>query len=253
MMRFVLGVAVLGMAIVASTGFPAVAADLAELSDADRAAFRDEVRAYLLENPEVIMEAIEVLKERDAATEAQNDLVLVKDNATALFDSETDWVGGNPDGDITLVEFMDYRCGYCKKAYREIEDLVKSDGNIRFVLKEYPILGPDSDLASRFAIAVRQIGGNDAYYAAHDALMAMRADVAQPALDKIAAKLGLDPAAINAQMQSPDVTAVIAANRALGDAMQINGTPTFIVQGTMLRGYVPPEGMRQIIADERKG
>ncbi len=243
----------LGITLALLIGMQAAAADFAELSDDDRAAFRDEVRAYLLENPEVIMEAIQVLKDRDAATEVQNDVALVQDNAAALFNSETDWVGGNKDGDITIVEFMDYRCSYCKKANAEIAELVKSDGNIRFILKEYPILGEQSDLASRFAIAVHQIGGDAAYMAAHETLMVMRADITGAALDKISLDLGLDPAAINARMQTPDVAAVIAANRALGDIMRVNGTPTFVVQKTLLRGYVPLDGMRQIVADERKG
>ena len=234
-------------------GMQAAAADLADLSDDDRAAFRDEVRAYLLENPEVIMEAIQVLKDRDAATEVQNDVALVQDNAAALFNSATDWVGGNKDGDITIVEFMDYRCSYCKKANAEIAELVKSDGNIRFILKEYPILGEQSDLAARFAIAVHQVGGDAAYMAAHETLMVMRADITVAALDKISVDLGLDPAAINARMQTPEVAAVITANRALGDIMRVNGTPTFVVQKTLLRGYVPLDGMRQIVADERKG
>ena len=80
-------------------------------------------------------------------------------------------MGGNPDGDITVVEFIDYRCGYCRKAYQEVEDLVKADGNIRLVLKEYPILGEDSTISSRFAIAVLQLHGGEAYKKAHDALI----------------------------------------------------------------------------------
>jgi protein-disulfide isomerase len=244
---------ILGAAVAICLNTQAFAADLADLSADDRAAFRDEVRAYLLENPEVIMEAIQVLKDRDAATEAQNDVALVQDNKAALFNSATDWVGGNKDGDITIIEFMDYRCSYCKKANAEIAELVKSDGNIRFILKEYPILGAESDLASRFAIAVRQIGGDAAYASAHETLMVMRADITGPALDRISTDLGLDPAAVNARMQTSEVTDVIAANRALGNAMQINGTPTFVVQETLLRGYVPLDGMREIVAGERKG
>ena len=231
----------------------AFALDMAELSDDDRAAFRDEVRAYLLENPEIIMEAIQVLKDREATAEAQNDLDLVQDNSEALFNTATDWVGGNKGGDITVVEFMDYRCGYCKKANAEVMELIKSDGNIRFIIKEYPILGEQSDLAARFAIAVRMVGGDDAYAAAHDALMAMRADVSEASLGKLASDMLLDLAAISAKMQSSEVSAVIAENRALGEAMNISGTPTFVVQKTMLRGYVPLDGMRQIVVDERKG
>ena len=248
MIRFIFGAA---FTIILST--QAFAADLADLSDDDRAAFRDEVRAYLLENPEVIMEAIQVLKDRDAAAEAQSELTLVQDNSAALFNAATDWVGGNIDGDITIIEFMDYRCSYCKKANAEIAELVRSDGNIRFILKEYPILGEESDLASRFAIAVLQLGGDAAYASAHETLMVMRADITAPALDRISTDLGLDPAAINARMQTPEVTNIIAANRALGTKMQINGTPTFVVQKSLLRGYVPLDGMREIVAQERKG
>lgn len=233
-------------------GAPTHALDLATLSDDDRAAFRDEVRSYLLENPEIILEAMEILKGREAEAELQTDLLLVQNNADALFSNAADWVGGNPDGDITIVEFMDYRCSYCRKAHAEIAELIKSDGNIRFVLKEYPILGEESDLASRFAIAALQIGGDSAYIAAHDALMTLRADVSADSLQKLAADLGLDAATISAHMQTDAVTAVIAANRALGEAMNVNGTPTFIVDQTMLRGYVPLDGMRQIVADERK-
>ena len=229
------------------------ALDLADLTDDDRAAFRDEVRSYLLENPEILVEAMEILKAREADAELQNDLLLVQNNAAALFSSPTDWVGGYPDGDITIVEFMDYRCSYCRKAHAEISELIKSDGNILFVLKEYPILGEESDLASRFAIAVLQIGGDSAYLAAHDALMTLRADVSAESLQQLAVNLGLDAAAISARMQSDEVLAVISANRALGDIMKINGTPTFIVDQTMLRGYVPLDGMRQIVADERNG
>lgn len=244
---------ILSAAMVFCLSTHAYALDLAELSDDDRAAFRDEVRAYLLENPEIIVEAMQVLKDRQAAAEAENDITLVKDNTSSLFNSDADWVGGNKAGDITIVEFMDYQCGYCKKAHAEVAELIKSDGNIRIILKEYPILGDASDLAARFAIAVRQIGGDDAYEAAHNALMTLRGEIGAAALERIATDVGLDPAAVNAQMQTPEVTAIIDANRALGDTMQINGTPTFVIDQTLLRGYLPLDGMRQVVAEERNG
>lgn len=244
---------ILSAALVFCLSTQAYALDLAELSDDDRAAFRDEMRAYLLENPEIIVEAMQVLKDRQAAAEAENDITLVKDNTSSLFNSDADWVGGNKAGDITIVEFMDYQCGYCKKAHAEVAELIKSDGNIRIILKEYPILGDASDLAARFAIAVRQIGGDDAYEAAHNALMTLRGEIGAAALERIATDVGLDPAAVNAQMQMPEVTAIIDANRALGDTMQINGTPTFVIDQTLLRGYLPLDGMRQVVAEERNG
>ena len=141
---------------------PAHAFDLSQMSDAEREAFRAEIRAYLLENPEVIMEAVAVLEQRDAEKQAQADVDLIAANANALFNDPSSWIGGNPDGDITMVEFVDYRCGYCRKAHDEVAELISSDGNIRFIVKEFPILGEASLTSSRFALAVRQIAGDDA-------------------------------------------------------------------------------------------
>jgi protein-disulfide isomerase len=232
---------------------PALATDMASMTDAEREAFRAEVRSYLLENPEVLAEAIDVLNQRQAEAEAQGDLALVKAHADALFNDAASWVGGNPEGDITLVEFTDYRCGYCRKAHDEVAELVKSDGNIRFVVKEFPILGEASLASARFAIAVRQIGGDTAYKAAHDALITLRGEPTPDTLTRLATDLGLDAATVLGAMDSPDVSAVIAANHDLGNRMQISGTPTFVINGTMLRGYVPLDGMREIVRQQREG
>jgi protein-disulfide isomerase len=232
---------------------PAIGADLTQMTDADRAAFRAEVRAYLLENPEVLAEAIDVLNQRQAEAEAQGDVALVQAHADELFNDAASWVGGNPDGDITLVEFTDYRCGYCRKAHDEVAELVKSDGNIRFIVKEFPILGEASLVSARFAIAVRQVGGDAAYKAAHDALITLRGDPTPDALTRLAGDLGLDAAAVMAAMDSPEVSAVIAANHDLGNRMQINGTPTFVIDGLLVRGYVPLDGMREMVRQQREG
>jgi protein-disulfide isomerase len=240
-------------ALLTCIALPAFAFDPAQMTEAERAAFQAEVRAFLMENPQVIMDAVKVLDDQKAAAEVMADKELVEAYRTALFDDPTAWVGGNPDGDITLVEFMDYQCGYCRKAHAEVAELVASDGRIRYILKEYPILGEGSVLAARFAISVRQIAGDDAYKSAHDALITLRGDVTPDALDRLAVSLGLDAQAIAARMNTAEVTAVIDANHALGQEMNINGTPTFIVDGQMLRGYVPLEGMRQVVAEERAG
>ena len=232
---------------------PVLPGGVGEMTAAERTIFRQEVRDYLIENPEVIAEALEVLQQRQDQAEVTRDTQLLVDNAAALFNDGTSWVGGNPNGDITIVEFMDYRCGYCRKAKADVEELVKSDGNIRFVLKEFPILGDDSILSSRFAIAVLQLHGPDAYKAAHDGLYTLRGPADGATLTRLAADLGLDPAPILARMNADDVTKVIATNRALADAMALSGTPAFAINKTLLRGYVPLEGMRAIVADERAG
>ncbi len=221
------------------------------MTEAERSAFREEVKAYLLENPEVIMEAMQVLQARQDAAKVDQDLALVAGNKDALMNDGVSWVGGNPNGDVTIVEFTDYRCGYCRKAFSEIEDLIKADGNIRFVVKEFPILGDASIISSRFAIAVLQLHGGDAYKRAHDGLITLRGEPDDATLSALATDLGLDPAPILARMSAPEVEAVIAANHALGDALQISGTPTFVVGDQMLRGYLPLEDMQNVVAGAR--
>lgn len=226
-------------------------ADLQDMTEAERAAFRAEVRAYLLENPEVLMEAVAVLEQRDQQAQAAADVALVQENLDALLNDGHSWVGGNPDGDLTIVEFMDYRCGYCRRAFAEVEQLVANDGNIRFILKEFPILGEESLLSSQFAVAVRQLHGDAAYKDVHDALMQMRTDVTPASLTELAQTFGLDPAPILARMAGPEVAAVIEANHALADRMQISGTPTFVMGDQMIRGYIPLAQMQQVVAAER--
>jgi protein-disulfide isomerase len=224
----------------------------AEMTTEERDALRAEIRTYLLENPEVLVEAMSVLQEREAVAALERDAMLVQTKAADIFASPTDWVGGNLQGDITLVEFMDYRCSYCRKAHDEVQELVKSDGNIRYVIKEFPILGEGSLLSSQFAIAVRLLHGDDAYKAAHDALITLRGEPSGETLGRLASDLGHDPAPILEKMGTEEVKSIITANHALADAMEISGTPTFVLKGQMLRGYVPLEEMRAIVADARK-
>lgn len=238
--------------IAAALALPVAAMDLTELSDAERAQFRAEVRAYLMENPEVIMEAVDALREKEANAQAQADVDLVSVNAKAIFDDGYSWVGGNPDGDITLVEFLDYRCGYCKKAHDEVAKLLETDGNIRFIVKEFPILGDQSVLASRFAVAVKQVAGDDSYKAMNDALMAFRGDVTLASLRRLATTFGLEPDAIEAVMDRDEVTQEIADTRALAQRLQITGTPTFVMKDELLRGYLPFDQMKALL-DEKRG
>jgi protein-disulfide isomerase len=223
----------------------------AEMTEEERKAFREEVRAYLLENPEVLVEAMDILQAREEEASAARDLQMLSDNAETIFQNANDWVGGNPEGDVVLVEFMDYRCGYCRKAYTEVEELVKSDGNIRFVVKEFPILGEASLLSSQFALAVKLLHGEEAYKAAHDGLIALRGEPTPDTLTRLASDLGHDPSPILAKMGSGEIKAVIDANHALAEKMEISGTPTFVLKTMMLRGYVPLEPMRDIIAEVR--
>lgn len=234
-----------------SLALPAAATDIGQMTEAERAAFRAEVRAYLLDNPEVLMEAIGVLEQRQASAAATSDQQMVRANAEALFASPDDWVDGNPEGDVTLVAFMDYRCSYCRKAYPEVADLLAVDGNIRLVIKEFPILGPQSVLAARFALAVRMVAGDAAYGQVHDSLMTLRGEINAESLTALAGQLGLDAAAIVASMEAPEINAALQRTQTLAQAMQINGTPTFVLGDQMLRGYVPGATMAELVDELR--
>lgn len=222
-----------------------------DMTDAERTDFRAEVRAYLLENPEVLMEAIAVLESRERDAQVAADEQLAAQFSARLNNDGFSFVGGNPEGDVTLVEFMDYRCGFCRRAFTEVEELVATDGNIRLILKEFPILGEDSVLASRFAIATHIVAGDDAYKDVHDALMTVSSDINITTLTRLAEGLGLDMGAITTEMNGTAVSTRINATRELAQAMQITGTPTLVMNGQMLRGYVPLAQMEQIVASLR--
>ena len=204
-----------------------------------------------MENPEVILQAVEQMQNNQAQAQMQADFDLVTANADEIFDDGYSWVGGNPDGDITLVEFLDYRCGYCKRAHGEVAKLLETDGNIKLIVKEFPILGDQSLLASRFAVATKQVAGNDAYKQLNDALMAFNGEVSLPALRRLGESFELDVAAIEAKMDSDEVTQEIAQTRALAQKLQITGTPTFVMQDEMLRGYLPYDQMMALVEEKR--
>lgn len=240
------------LAVLATLAAP-LAAPLAaqEMTPDERSAFRAEIRAYLLENPEVLMEAIGVLEDRQAQAARANDVAMVAENAELLFNDAASFVGGNPEGDFTVVEFLDYRCGYCKRAHPEVAELLNRDGNIRYVIKELPILGEESVIASRYALAVQQIAGDEAYYDVHNTLMEFQGNLSESSLGRISTAFGLEHEAVVAAMNGPEVTAIIAQNRVLADRLAITGTPSFVFEDQMLRGYVPLAQMVQIVDELR--
>ena len=227
--------------------------DVADMDDDDRAAFRAEVRAYLLDNPEVIIEAITILEQQHAQAQSSSDADLVQRYSEALLHDGHSWIGGNPDGDVTLVEFVDYRCGFCMRAHPEVTRLLADDGNIRFVVKEFPILGPQSELAARYAIATLQTRGDDAYAQVHDALLTLRGDLTEQQLRRISDEVGLAHDTIQAHMDSAQVDAVIADNRRLAQSLDITGTPTFVLGDEIVRGFLPRADMQELVEAAREG
>lgn len=234
----------------AALAAPAAAFDPAKMTESERAAFGEAVRDYIMQHPEVLVEALNAMEAQRLANEAENDKLLVKANHAEIFEDGHSWIGGNPDGDLTIVEFIDYRCGYCRRVAPEVDEVVARDGNIRLILKEFPILGQESDLASRYAIAVRQLAGGDAYKTVHDKLYAMRGAVTIESLNAISNDLGLDADAIVQRMNTEEVSAEIRKNRQLAEKMQIMGTPTFVIGPELLRG-IPSTGLAAAVEQIR--
>jgi len=222
-----------------------------EMTADARTAFRREVRAYLMDSPEVLMEAISVLQTRQADEKTKGDKNLVADNADAIFKDGYSWVGGNPDGDVTLVEFMDYRCAYCRRAHPEVAELLSSDGNIRFIRKEFPILGKQSTISSKLAVATLLKAGPEAYAKLSDFLIAFNGNLTPPVMKGILAKFEIEADPVLAYMDSDEVTGVIAKNHALATTLQINGTPTFVLGTELMRGYVPLASMKKMVKSLR--
>jgi protein-disulfide isomerase len=225
--------------------------DPAAMTPAQQAAFGQAVRDYLVANPQVLVEMVSALESREQTNAAATDRARLQAEADALYNDPASWVGGNPDGDVTLVEFIDYRCGFCRRAHPEVQQLIANDGNIRVIVKEFPILGPDSEASARFAIAVLQTAGPDAYKAAREALITLQGPASEAALRDLARDLRLDAGVVLGRMASPEVSRVIDANRALAGRLEINGTPTFVVEEVMVRGFVPLAGLEQIVAEAR--
>ena len=220
------------------------------LSDAERDAVDARIRAYLLENPEVIMEALEVLERRRLAAQDEADAQIIASRAAALYDDGYSHVFGDPNGDVTIVEFSDYRCGYCKAAHPEIEKLLEEDGDIRLVLKEFPILGADSTFASRAAMAARRID-EDAYGPFHAAMMEWRGQLGEAQVMALAAEVGLDGDALRVEMEDPAIDAQLRANHQLARDLGIEGTPSFVIGDRLVRGFARPEQMRAFVAEAR--
>ena len=227
------------------------ALDLSKMTASDRTLLQEEIRLYLLENPEIIMEAVEVLREKEQQAAIQSDFELVKKHKKAIFEDGFSFIGGNPNGDITLVEFVDYRCGYCKKAHNEVEKLLSTDGNIRFVIKEFPILGEESLVLSKFALAVKLVHGDEIYKLVHDILIKMKSPPSEKAFDQIISNLNLEAQAVESAMESNEVNGMIAYTRTLAERLKISGTPTFVMNDELIRGYVPFDALINIVGNKR--
>lgn len=203
----------------------------------------------ILENPEIIMQAIDILRAQENEDKASAQQQAFLDNKELLQNDPNAPVLGNPDGDVTIVEFFDYNCGYCKRAMVAMQAVLEKDKNIRVVYREFPILSEASVFASRAALASRAQGKYEEF---HWALMsAQTADEA--AVLTIAAQVGLDVAKLKVDMDAPEVVEHIQTSRDVANALQFTGTPSFIIGDEIVGGFIPQDVMEEVIADARKG
>jgi len=202
------------------------------------------IRDYILNNPEVIIEALERLENRAAGQPSPAQLAAVKD---AMFrDPETPVA--NPKGTIPVVEFFDYRCGYCKKMVPDMRRLLQSETGVRVIFKDLPILGPDSVIAARAALASRAQGKYETY---HFALMDTKGAFTEPRVLAIAKEVGLDVERLKRDMADPRIDAQIDANLALAKQLNIRGTPTLIIGDAFVPGSVDFDTLKKLVDKAR--
>ncbi len=218
--------------------------------EAERVALERLVHDYLMENPEVIMQALTILQQREDQAEQVQQRQQLAGRSDELFRSPDSPIMGNPNGDVTVVEFFDYQCGYCKRVLDSVFQLSSADPNLRVVFKELPILGPASVIAARAALAARE---QDRYVDLHNALMSHRGALDEATIFGIAGRIGLDVERLRRDMDSPAVAREIQANMELAQALGIRGTPAFVIGDRIVPGAVSLEVLRQLVAEQRPG
>lgn len=242
----------LALAAAAALILGAVSAPAAEFTPAQKDEIGGVVKDYLIAHPEVLREALDALDkhEKQAAADAQKKIVA--DQSSLLFSSPHQATVGNPNGGATLVEFFDYNCHYCKGALPDIARLIKGDPNLKVVLKDFPVLGPDSVEAARVAIAVRNQLTGDKFWQFHQTLLGMHGRVGKAEALAVAKDLGVDMDRLNKDMATPEARTSIEEVMRMADALQINGTPSFVVGQEVVIGAVGYDQLKDKIDSVHK-
>ncbi len=222
----------------------------ATLSDEQKNEIEQIVRSYLLEHPEILREMSNKLQEQEQAAEDTARGAALTQNAAAVYKTEGDPVVGNPNGDVTLVEFFDYNCAWCKRSVGEIVALAEQDKNLKIIMKEFPIFGENSEYAAKAAMASDRQGK---YWPYHQALFSHNGPVTPEVADQLAEDVGLDVAKLKADMNDPKITERLAANHQLAQSLLINGTPAFVIDDQIVPGYMPLDGLTAAVAQVRDG
>lgn len=211
--------------------------------------FERRIHDYLMAHPDVITQSVNQLEARQRTKDETEVQAIVKSRAEEIFRDPAAPTGGNPNGDVTLVEFFDYNCPYCRQVASVMTKAEEADPQLRVAYKEFPILGPNSTFAAKAALAANKQGK---YVAFHKALYEVHGAVDQGKVKEVAAAVGLDMDRLNADMADPAIQAAIAKNFALAEALRINGTPGFVMGDQILRGATDLETLQGMISAARE-
>ncbi len=235
----------LWLAALAATLAPAAAA---EFSPAQRREIEAIVREYLTKNPDVMLDALQAAKDRMESQSRDKSAAALISRRQELYDDPDAPVAGNPQGDVSIVEFFDYRCPYCKQVEPALEKLLRDDRKLRFVYKEFPVLGPESVTAAKAALASRKQGK---YAQLHQALMALKGQFSDAIVLQTAGSVGLDLEHLKHDMEAPEIERILKANTELAEALDIRGTPGFVIGSEIVPGAISLEHMKQLIDTAR--
>lgn len=242
--------AAMAVALLAGTAAPSLADD-APFSAGQQEAIGGIVKDYLMAHPEVVREALQELQRRDQEAEEAAKRANLAKYEDQLFNSGKQVVLGNPDGDVTLVEFFDYNCGYCKRSHADMKRLLEEDKNLKIVLKEFPVLGQGSEEAAQVAVIVHEMAP-EKYEAFHDELLMTRGEVNGARALAVAADIGLDADAVKARLKEPIIGETISESFGLAQALGINGTPTYVLKGDIVVGAVGYDTLKNKIKSVRE-
>jgi protein-disulfide isomerase len=236
----------------ASTAAPAAKAQ--SITPAQRTEIEAIIKDYLLKNPELLQEVMGELEKRQALAEAERHRAGVKEHAATIFNSPRQVNLGNAQGDVTVVEFFDYNCGYCKRAMGDMLEMMKDDAKLRFVLKEFPVLGEGSTQAAQVAVAVRmQDKTGKKYLEFHQKLLGSRGAIDKTRAMAVAKEVGLDMARLEKDMASDEVKATLEESFKLAEALGLNGTPSYVVGSEVVIGAVGQKALKEKVNTARCG
>jgi protein-disulfide isomerase len=231
------------------TAPPPVGAEMTPRNTSDKVAIGAIVRDYIIANPEILVEAMQELEKRQESQRDSTAKSAVRAYEKELLRDSDSPVGGNPDGDVTLVEFNDYQCPYCKRAFTAIQAVTKADGKVKIIYKDLPILGDASRIAAYAALAAQKQGKHAGF---HKALMEFRGQLDRTRILEIAASVDIDVPQLEKDMEEPRIKQVIERNLALAAALGVRGTPAFVIGGQFVPGAIDADALKSLIAEARK-